>query len=75
MDIKDDEEILRNFGLNVRYEREKRKLKQEELAEILDCSAVYVSNIENGKHKISLTNALKFSRYFNRNIEELVIEK
>lgn len=71
----DQEKLLITFGLNVRYEREKRKLKQEQLAEILDCSPVYISNVENGKHKLSLTYALKFSLYFDKPLEDLLKEK
>ncbi len=75
MDNINEEHTLKIFGLNVKYEREKLRLKQEELAEILECSTVYISNIENGKHKISLINALKFSKYFNKTIEYLIAEK
>ena len=75
MDNLNEKQILETFGLNVKYEREKLKLKQEELAEFLGVSTVYISNIENGKHKISLTNALKFSLYFNKTLDYLLKEK
>ena len=71
----DENRQLKIFGLNVKYERERRGLKQEDLAEILGVSSVYISNIENGKHKISLTNAVKFSRYFEKTLDYLIQEK
>lgn len=75
MDKTEETKILKTFGLNVKYEREKHGLKQEEPAEILECSSVYISNIEKGKHKISFTNAIKFSRYFQKTLEYLIQEK
>ena len=75
MDNLDENKQLKIFGLNVRYEREKRGLKQEDLAEILGVSSVYISNVENGKHKISLSNAIKFSKYFEKTLDYLIKEK
>lgn len=56
----DDKTLLKTFGFNLKIERMKRKLSQETVAEALDFSTVYVSNVESGKHNISLVNALKF---------------
>ena len=75
MDKINQTKLLDVFGLNIKYEREKRKIKQEELAEKLHCSSVYISNVENGKHNISLINAVKFSKFFGLPIEELLKEK
>ena len=33
------------------------------------------TNIENGKHKISLTNAVRFSMYFEKMVDYLLKEK
>lgn len=71
----DDKKLLKTFGFNLKIERLKRKISQEELAEILNVSAVYVSNVESGKHNISLINALKFCRYFELPVEFFLQEK
>jgi transcriptional regulator with XRE-family HTH domain len=71
----DEKFLLTIFGLNLKYERLKRKMSQEMLAEALNVSSVYISNVESGKHNISLINALKFSNYFNLPIEKFLIEK
>ena len=70
-----DKEILKTFGLNVKIERIKRGLSQEEAAEKLGFSSVYISNIELGKHNLSLTNAHKFSKFYNKTIDYLLTEK
>lgn len=67
--------LLETFGLNLKFQRLKRKISQEKLAEALNFSAVYISNVESGKHNISLVNALKFCKFFNTKIEDLIIEK
>lgn len=71
----DDKELLKTFGFNLKVERLKRKISQEDLAEILNVSAVYVSNVESGKHNISLINALKFCKFFELPVEVLLQEK
>lgn len=71
----DDKELLKIFGFNLKIERLKQKISQEQLAEKLNVSTVYISNVESGKHNISLTNALKFSSFFGLPIESLLKEK
>lgn len=71
----DENNLLQTFGLNLKFQRLKRKISQEQLAEALNFSSVYISNVEGGKHNISLVNALKFCKYFNTNIENLIAEK
>lgn len=66
------DDILTTFGLNLKIQRLKRKLSQEELAEALNFSTVYVSNVECGKHNISLVNAVKFCKYFNLTVEKFI---
>ena len=44
----DDKTLLKTFGFNLKIERMKRKLSQETVAEALDFSTVYVSNVESG---------------------------
>ncbi len=71
----DEKELLKTFGFNVKIERLRQKISQEKLAESLNVSSVYISNVESGKHNISLVNALKFSRFFNLPVEYFIQEK
>ena len=70
-----EKELLKTFGFNLKIERLKRKISQEVLAGALNVSSVYISNVESGKHNLSLINALKFCDYFNLNIEYLLKQK
>ena len=71
----DNEVLLKIFGLNIKLERIKLGLTQEEVAENLDFSSVYISNVESGKHKISLINAYKFARFYQKSLDYLLTEK
>ncbi len=71
----DNGRFLKIFGFNVKIERMKLGLSQEKVAESLDFSAVYVSNVESGKHKISLINAYKLAKFYNKSLDYLLTEK
>lgn len=71
----DDVNLLKTFGLNVKIERLRLGYSQEQVAEALDFSAVYISNVESGKHRISLINAFKFAKFFNKSLDYLLVEK
>ena len=47
----DNKILLKIFGLNLKLERIKLGLTQEQVAENLDFSSVYVSNVEGGSIK------------------------
>ncbi len=72
----DKVDLLKIFGLNIKLERLKKGLTQEHVAECLDLSSVYVSNVESGKHKqISLLNAHKFAKFYGKSLDYLLTEK
>ena len=54
----DKRELLKNFGKNVKIERIKKDLTQEQFAEILGVSTNYVACVENGRQNISLGKIL-----------------
>ena len=58
----DEQKILENFGLNLKYYRSKAKLSQDDLVELTGFSKSYISNIETAKHNISLVNALNLQK-------------
>lgn len=62
------EMLLKKFGKNVKIERIKKDLTQEQLAEIMGVSQNFVSNIESGKENMSLAKILELSQYIGTDI-------
>lgn len=71
----DKDKLLQTFGLNIKMERIKMGLTQESVAEQLDLSSVYISNVESGKHKLSLCNAYKFAKFYGKSLDYLLVER
>lgn len=69
------ETLLKKFGKNVKIERIKKDLTQEQLAEIMGVSQKYVASIERGKENMSLGKILELSKSLNVDIETLLIFK
>jgi len=61
-------ELAKNFGIRIKYFRLLRGITQEHLAEKLEMSARYVSDIENGKVNVTLKTINKIAQ--NLSIEE-----
>lgn len=70
----EEQNILKNFGFNFKIARMKMKLSQDDIVELTNFSKAYISNVECGKHSLSLVNALKFAKVVNKSIEELISE-
>ena len=64
--------LLKRFGKNVKIERIKKDLTQEQLAEIMDVSQNYVANIECGKANMSLAKVLELSYFLQVDISVLL---
>ena len=58
---------------NIKFNRQRLNLTQEELAEKSDISISYIKQIENGKYykNVSLTTMLKLSKALDTNIHSL----
>lgn len=67
-----DDELLKIFAHNVKIERIKKSLSQQQLAELTGFSVPYISNIENAKHKISLVSACEISRVLGKSLDEML---
>jgi transcriptional regulator with XRE-family HTH domain len=67
--------ILQIFGDNVRRERLKRKLSQEELANVADLHRTYIGMIERAEKNITMLNAQKIADSLNISLTELLINK
>lgn len=66
------EALLKKFGKNVKIERIKKDLTQDQLAEIMDVSQHHISGIENGKENMSLGKILELSQFLKVDIETLL---
>ena len=65
--------LLKKFGKNVKIERIKKDLTQEQFAEIMGVSQNYIANIECGKANMSLAKVLELANFLNIEIEKLII--
>lgn len=63
---------LIKLGQKIKFERIKRKISQEQLAELANLSVHGLSNIETGKTDIRYTNLLQISNAFNLRLSELL---
>ena len=68
----DKRELLKKFGKNLKIERIKKDLTQEQLAEKLNVSQNYIACIETGKQNMSLGKILELANTLNVNIEKLL---
>lgn len=60
---------------NIKYYRLKKGLSQEELAELLETTPVYLSSLENAKRNIRLDYIEHIANTLEVNIKELFIER
>lgn len=60
------------IGKRIQEKRKNLKKTQEELAEYLDVSVGYVSNMERGTTKISLTTLVNISDFLGCDVSDLV---
>ena len=70
----DEQKILDTFGFNFKMYRTKLKMSQDDVADKTDFSKSYISNVENGKHNLSLVNALIFSKLVGKTLDEMLRE-
>ena len=66
--------ILIAYGNAIRIIRQKRKISQEELADLCGLHRTYISDVELGKRNVSLENIDKIAYALNINISEIFIE-
>lgn len=64
-------DVLINFGKKVREERLKRKLSQEEFADIAGVHRTYIGMIERAEKNITLENIQKISKALDVKISDL----
>lgn len=72
--LKEEEKVLDCVGERIRDLRMKRRMTQDELAELADISSRNLSDIENGKVDCHLTTLYAISKAFNISLSEMFDE-
>lgn len=73
--IKDQHSTRKLLANNIKYYRLKKGLSQEELAELLETTPVYLSSLENAKRNIRLDYIEHIAETLEVNIKDLFIER
>lgn len=62
------DDILLKLGQKIRYERIRRNLSQEDLAELVGLSKQSIGAIENGSSNVMFTNLYKIAKALGLNL-------
>lgn len=68
----DKEKFLKELGFAIKIERMRKKMSQEKLAELADCSMSYIGFVERGEKSVSLYNFLKIASILDLNLSEFL---
>ncbi len=63
---------IRIIGSNIRYERKKRNLTIEDLAEIIGMAPGFLGLIERGQRGTSIKNLVKIAEIFSLSLDQLI---
>ncbi|MFI3300385.1 MAG: helix-turn-helix transcriptional regulator [Candidatus Gastranaerophilales bacterium] len=69
----DDNEILKNLGLKLKYRRLQKGMTQEILAEMVEVHEKYISKIETGKQNITIKTLNRIANSLEIDITSLLI--
>ena len=64
----------KQIGLNIRVIRTRRELTQDELGDLVEMKRSYLSEIENGKHNLSLTTMLRLAKALKCQLADIVAD-
>jgi len=70
----DKDKFKEELGFKIKVERMRRKISQEKLAEMADCSLSYIGFVERGEMSLSLYNFLKIASALKLNISSFLDE-
>lgn len=62
------------LGKRIRAERKSKKMTQEQLAELIDCSPTHISHLENGSTKMSLSVFVSIVNALGVSADKLLID-
>lgn len=66
------DEILKQFGLNVKAERARKGLTQEEFAEKMNTDRTFISRIECGRANMSLKKIVELTNYLGADLKDIL---
>ncbi|OGH96905.1 MAG: hypothetical protein A2039_00140 [Candidatus Melainabacteria bacterium GWA2_34_9] len=69
-----EKEFLEKLGLNIKLERVRKRLTQEDLAGLVGCDRSYISLIERGLQNPSIIKIVKMSKALDVDIKVLLNE-
>jgi len=69
-----EKEFLEKLGLNIKLERVRKRLTQEDLAELVGCDRSYISLIERGLQAPSIVKIVRISKALDVDIKVLLNE-
>lgn len=67
-----EQDLRKRLAHNLRVERAKNELTQEQLAELSEVSAKHITKIENAKVSPSIYIVYKIAKVLNTSIDELI---
>lgn len=65
-------EIVKQFGRNVKAERSRLGLSQDDLAGKMDVNPQYISKIECGKQNMSLKKIVELTNYLGTDLKDIL---
>ena len=65
-------DILKQFGLNIKAERSRKGLTQEAFAEKIGKERVYISRIECGRANMSLKKIVELTNYLDADLKDIL---
>lgn len=66
------DEILKQFGLNVKAERARKGLTQEAFAEKMNTDRTFISRIECGRANMSLKKIVELTNYLGADLKDIL---
>ena len=70
----DKETFKKEIGFKIKVERMRKKISQEKLAEMADCSLSHIGFVERGEMSLSLYNFIKIASVLGLSIDEFLKE-
>lgn len=62
------------IGMKIKFIRLKKRMTQEQLAEITGLSCPHISNVETGNTKVSLVSLVKIANALGCSIDEILVD-
>lgn len=69
-----EHEYYKKIGSRLKEARKKKDLTQEELADLLNCTSSYISHLENGRDKLTLSTMIRLMEILDIGPNQLLID-